>query len=205
MSHKLLQMVKRMNLDQLEIQLALQCAPLIVGIKISNLLIVPIEDLERVKQLFEGTKISNYLLYKGAKKAVILLYKEDLLLQYLNRSKVREIMAFLGYQSVELTDVLRKCAKQYSICMDEKGAFPHEMGLLLGYPPNDVKAFIENNGKGFLYSGYWKVYDNVSEALKLFEGYEKAREKVLGMLSSGMKILDILDSNDSNESYQIII
>lgn len=41
--------------------------------------------------------------------------------------------------------------------------FPHEMGILLGYPVEDVEGFIINNGKNELYTGYWKVYDNLTK------------------------------------------
>ena len=38
--------------------------------------------------------------------------------------------------------------------MEEKGAFPHEIGLLLGYPVEDVLGFIRYQGKNYLYTGY---------------------------------------------------
>ncbi len=38
--------------------------------------------------------------------------------------------------------------------MNQGKQFPHEMGLLLGYPVEDVVGFMENNGKNYLYSGY---------------------------------------------------
>ena len=40
--------------------------------------------------------------------------------------------------------------------MDGKRGFPHEIGLVLGYPPVDVEGFIKKEGRDFLYSGYWK-------------------------------------------------
>ena len=40
----------------------------------------------------------------------------------------------------------------------ERAGFPHEIGLLLGYRQRIMTGFIENNGKNFLYIGYWKVY-----------------------------------------------
>ena len=40
------------------------------------------------------------------------------------------------------------------IILEEKGAFPHEIGLLLGYPVEDVLGFIRHQGKNYLYTGY---------------------------------------------------
>lgn len=36
-------------------------------------------------------------------------------------------------------------------------AFPHEIGLFLGYPPADVRGFME--GKACKCTGLWKVFD----------------------------------------------
>ena len=44
--------------------------------------------------------------------------------------------------------------KRYACYMEEKGAFPHEIGLLLGYPVEDVLGFIRHQGKNYLYTGY---------------------------------------------------
>ena len=56
---------------------------------------------------------------------------------------------------------------------DEHKQFPHEMGLLLGYPIEDVRGFIEHNGCGCLYSGYWKVYRNVPVSYTHLDVYKR--------------------------------
>ena len=40
----------------------------------------------------------------------------------------------------------------------ESGEFPHEVGLLLRYPPEDGKGFIDHRANGFKCAGLWKVY-----------------------------------------------
>ena len=47
------------------------------------------------------------------------------------------------------------------------GPFPHEIGLFLGYPPEDVRGFIQNP-TACKYSGCWKVYGNAQAARLLF-------------------------------------
>ena len=47
---------------------------------------------------------------------------------------------------------------RYRAYMNGSKIFPHEMGLLLGYPVEDVTGFMVHGGKNSLYSGYWKVY-----------------------------------------------
>ena len=45
-----------------------------------------------------------------------------------------------------------------------------------GYPPSDVKCFINNPCDGVKCTGCWKVYGNCEEAKKIFEQYKKCKE-----------------------------
>ena len=57
--------------------------------------------------------------------------------------------------------------------MKECEEFPHEVGLFLGYPPEDVCGFIENRAENCKCVGCWKVYGNACEAQKTFAKYKK--------------------------------
>lgn len=67
------------------------------------------------------------------------------------------------------------------------------MGILLGYPIEDVTGFIEHKGKNYLYSGYWKVYRDVAAKKRIFLQYENAKEELILLLASefvqGVKIM----------------
>jgi hypothetical protein len=76
--------------------------------------------------------------------------------------------------------------------MLKKGEFPHEMGLLLGYPVEDVIGFVDNKGKDSLYTGYWKVYGNKDKKLRLFDSFESAKERLIKLLSCGVSMIDII-------------
>ena len=69
--------------------------------------------------------------------------------------------------------------------------FPHEMGVFLGYPMADVKGFIKYEGKNYLYSGYWKVYENVEERKQLFENYEQVRRVFIQEAEKGKNLWEI--------------
>lgn len=56
---------------------------------------------------------------------------------------------------------------------------PHELGVFLGIPLEDIEGFIDNSTDNYLLNGYWKVYENVEEAKKTFEEYDKARLNIL--------------------------
>ena len=54
--------------------------------------------------------------------------------------------------------------------------FPHEIGLFLSYPPEDVRGFIENRAQNFKRAGLWKVYGDVEQAQRLFARYRKCTD-----------------------------
>lgn len=108
------------------------------------------------------------------------------------REDVKRLMASFGYEDLGLVETLDRIAEGYQEHMDGKLGFPHEIGLVLGYPPVDVEGFIKKGGRDFLYSGYWKVYGNLEDALKTFEAYDRARDYVISMTGNGNEIRDIL-------------
>jgi len=200
-----IQIIETMDKSELETQLALQCAPLLTGIKMSNLLIVNKQNKDAVIKTFQKTIISHYIIFENENKIIFLLYQKNDLMDYLNRSAVRNTLCKLGYDRYEFQDILRDFSKRYFIYIEQRGKFPHEMGLLLGYPLEDVMGFIENEGKNFLYTGYWKVYSNPSETILLFDKYNCAREMVIRMIAQGMKVKHILEIYYSKKYKRIAI
>ncbi len=66
--------------------------------------------------------------------------------------------------------------------------FPHEIGLFLGYPPEDVQGFIENRADGCKYAGCWKVYGDADAARKIFAKYKKCTDIYCMQFARGMSI-----------------
>ena len=83
MSQEIFEIVKQMNLDNLEVQIALQCAPLISGLRFSNLFNVNNEQADYLISLMNEMHISWKILFRGKEKLTMLLYKKDILLDYL--------------------------------------------------------------------------------------------------------------------------
>lgn len=192
MSGETFHILQRLAGSGTEKQVVLQCAPLLTGIKLSNLLNVRTDQKEEVFRLFAGTVVSCRVLYEFDGRMSLLLYREDRMRAHLERSDVRRMLDGFGYAGMGIKETLLLLSIRYQEHMDGLRAFPHEIGLLLGYPPVDVAGFMENNGERFLYSGYWKVYGNLAETLKVFEQYDRAREYVIHMAGSGRAIREIL-------------
>lgn len=193
MSQEVFEMIQTMDLKDVETQLALQCAPLIAGLKTSNLLIISKDNLHRIRQILKNTDISYSILLVTEKKITILLYNREDLEKYLSEERVKNLFKVMGYQKLTFDEILPVFQTRYQQYMLDNREFPHEMGLLLGYPVEDVEGFIENEGKDFLYIGYWKVYENLSAKLQLFRKFELAKETVIHLVSNGVSMSDIID------------
>ena len=82
MSRKVLEIVEKMDKKELKTQLALQCVPLLTGIKLSNLLTVSQDSMEDVENLFRNTDITVHTLYQTEHRMTLLLFREKELLAY---------------------------------------------------------------------------------------------------------------------------
>ena len=198
MSQEVYELIKRMDREKIETHLVIQCAPMISGIKISNLLIVERSMAAQVRRVLNRSGISYFLLLENEEKVTYLLYHKEELKEYLNEENVCRYMRHFGYENLELSAVLNQFRKRYEDYMNQKAGFPHEMGLLLGYPVEDVEGFIENEGRNYLYSGYWKVYDHVEEKRALFARYEEARKLLLQFLAQGLNVKDMVLKSKKN-------
>lgn len=189
------QIVRSTNLNRIELQLVLQCAPLFSGLKISNLFIIDEkENFENFVPIFNGSEISVYYLVHIGNRKIFLLYKKDLLNQYLMRQDVNRVMENIGYGTKKINESLNIFLKRYQYYLENRNHFPHEMGLFLGYPVEDVEGFIYNQGKNYLCTGYWKVYKNLQEKKLLFQKFDYVKEIMTLLIYQGAGITDILDT-----------
>ena len=192
MSFDIVDIVKGMDNTSVSLQLALQCAPVIAGIKISNLLTIPANKLKELSAILKKTTISFRVIYPGRERLVILVYREEELRKYLVSEEVEGFISGLGYKTSDISEMFPIFVRRYIRYMEIKKDFPHELGLFLGYPVEDVEGFIRHNGKNYLYSGYWKVYKGAETKIKLFKNYEKVQTEIVRMLYEGIDIICII-------------
>lgn len=178
---------------RLSLMLAMHCAPLLRGSKVSNIITIDRKDFRGIRELLEGTGISYRLLKSRGTRLIMLLYRERTLAAYICRDDVCEFISDFGYGECErnLTSYLNCLAKKVFFYDNGELSFPHEIGVFLGYPLTDVRGFVENKGQNYEYSGYWKVYGNVAERKQLFARFEADREYVVRSIIHGKTIRDI--------------
>lgn len=162
-----------------------QCAPTFQKLKPSSLLMICPGDVEVLEDQIEKTDVLGHRLCQGNQRDMWLLYREEELKKILRREENRQFFRTMGYESFSLPAVLNKVRNRLITHRDGKGEYPHELGILLGYPLEDVEGFIRNKGKNYLYSGYWKVYGDVEKARQLFRSYDRARKQMLDACLAG--------------------
>ena len=114
-------------------------------------------------------------------KALIYVYRADELEKVLRDAGVRQFLASCGYGGFDVTGALN----MLRIRLSSNDGFPHEIGIFLGYPLEDVLGFMENGGKNCLSCGCWKVYSNECAALAAFRRYEKCKSIYQRLFASG--------------------
>ena len=124
MSEDVFQIITSADIKALKMQLALQCSPLLVGLKVSNLLIVSSKDENHVRRLFRRSGITARVIYKGDGKTTFLLYRPDALEGYLKLEGVRKLLLWLGYKRTCLEEILDIFCCRYNSTAAIKWIFP---------------------------------------------------------------------------------
>ena len=205
MCQEVLKIVQGMDRKHIGTQLAIQCAPLITGIKMSNLLIVSSADAENVPHVLRRTGLAFVRLSQMKHKVTFLLFRRKELGAYLQDLDVQQILQEYGYEDLSFQGIMQTFVGHYQTYVEKEAEFPHEMGLLLGYPVEDVRGFIVHKGQNFLYSGYWKVYADVTKKQEMFRQYEEAQRDVVELLAGGTGICQIIKIYNGRNQIKLAV
>ena len=173
---------------RLERLLANHCAPVICRKKAANLIVAGQEFLGYLPEVLEGGGVSWVNLCGCGKCCHLLFYDRERLENYLNKERHGEFLKSYGYQERSLAGKLSRLAERYEGYQKKEGKFPHEIGLFLEYPLEDIKGFIAHQGKDALESGYWKVYGDVDQARETFRLYDGLRQTLTSLVEAGISL-----------------
>ncbi len=177
--------------EKLAFSLASTCAPVIKGLTVSNTLTVKQGEFKIVESLLENTPLKCFLLYSG-KNEIVLIARVNRLNDHLHNKDVSDYLFEFGYENLSIEYVIEKLYSRFTDFYTNSQEFPHELGLILDYPIEDIKGFIKNNGKKELACKYWKVYSNLEESLKKFKEIDKAIDTCLYQIVNGYKLDEII-------------
>lgn len=155
------------------------CAPALAGIKTGSLFTCPYESKEALLQSVR--QLNRRLSSKGLRvlplrlserNALIYIFRPQCLSRDLKNLAAKDILRQYGYD----TESCERCVVRLIQKLRTQKDFPHEIGLFLGYPPEDVCGFIENKACNCKCVGCWKVYGDEKIAQKKFAQYKKCTE-----------------------------
>ena len=144
------------------------CSPTLAGIKTGNMFTVAFAD---ETELRENLRAFNRRFAAKGLRIIPLRCKEyrpKKLVEDLQHSAAKDILKEHGYP-----DNPCMCVSFLRGRLTENREFPHEVGLFLGYPPEDVSGFIKNGARACKCVGCWKVYGDEAKAKCTFAKYKK--------------------------------
>jgi len=152
------------------------CAPTLAGMKTGSLFSCIFSGEKELRD--EIHSLNRRLADKGLcilplsfkkNRALLYFFRPGMLKQSLSDKLACQLLAQRGYPDGSPNRCLIKLMEQ----LRNAPEFPHEIGLFLGYPPEDVKGFIEQHALNSKFTGCWKVYGNRKQAEQTFERYRR--------------------------------
>lgn len=168
-----------------------QAAPTLAGIKTGSLFPCPCTEKETLleeirafnrRYLSRGLCLLPLRFTEG--KALLYLYRPAALRRDLRGQTAEALLADAGYPCGSCG----RCVAQLVRRMRGSAEFPHEVGLFLSYPPEDVKGFIENRAANAKCTGVWKVYGDERQARQTFDRYKKCTQTYCERWRSGVEL-----------------
>lgn len=170
-------------------------APTLAGLKTANLFWYswkkqegPEEDLKTWKEVLREKGLDLQVLKEKKSRVLLYVYRVSDLQKDLDREKTRKMLAAEGYLSFSTEDAVKTLKQR----LTREENFPHEIGLFLGYPEDDVEGFISNQGKNCKCSGCWKVYCNECDARKTFCRYKKCEAVYERLFLQGKPVTQLI-------------
>lgn len=167
------------------------CSPTLAGMKTGSLFSCTVASAEELRATLrawndrlrsKGLRIVPLRYRQG--RALIYVFRPESLRRDLDDERAGKILSRYGYPHRSVN----RCILRLITRIKMDGAFPHEIGLFLGYPPEDVSGFIDYQACGYKCVGCWKVYGDVEAAQRTFAKYKKCTDIYCKLWSEGRSI-----------------
>ena len=166
-------------------------SPTLAGLKTGNLFTAEYSNTQELSEQLR--ELNRQLVPKGlrllplrrsARRVLLYLYRPDRLEKDLSGREARELLREEGYRD----RTAQQCLLELIRRLRGRKAFPHEIGLFLSYPPEDVRGFIEHGGHDSKCDGCWKVYGDAERAKKLFAAYKACTARCCSQQAAGASV-----------------
>lgn len=174
-----------------EEMLVRHCSPTLAGIKTGNLFSCPceskaqtIKDIRRLNHRLASKGLCILPLRYSGGRVLVYVFRPAGLERDLADEKALSLLKSAGYRC----ESTKQCLIELTRRLNGKGAFPHEIGLFLSYPPEDVRGFIENRAGNCKCVGCWKVYGDEGWARERFSQFERCTRRYCKQWASGVGV-----------------
>lgn len=145
------------------------------------------EALRTYAGALPGYGVSLSVLYRTDKRVYLLVWRPDLLEQALADAEGLAILRECGYVGTTpdqlVCELRRRLVAYYLSLSSGTVAFPHEIGVFLGYPPEDVRGFLA--GKTATCRGAWQAFGDEQAARRRFRALEAHERRCRMRFASG--------------------
>lgn len=154
----------------------------VAGIKAGSLFRIPhsLWDPAKLPSLLETLQLRCVPVQASRQSILLFLYDPEQIPSIASHEENNRFLTQMGYPKNPVSSLSYLLTK-----MGEGSSFPHEVGLFLGYPLQDVQGYMKNHGRSSLYTGYWKVYHDVEGAKKRFALFDMCKQRCLEARSAG--------------------
>ncbi len=174
-----------------EEMLVRHCSPTLAGLKPGSLFSCACPSLRELNE--EIRQLNRRLVPKGLRvlplrckegRALIYVFRPSNIASVLQDTTAAHILAAYGYREIRVDRCICRLRDRFRSGEE----FPHEVGLFLGYPPEDVVGFIEQKACNFKCVGCWKVYGDAEAAQRTFDTYKKCTDAYCAQWEKGISI-----------------
>lgn len=178
-----------------EAALAKQCAPTLAGIKPASLFCwtgIQQADFPYWRDVLApyGMEVRVLKACPADGSCLVYLFREAWLREILSNPPVRAFLRRLGYPDADCGALLAHLSRRLRF----REEFPHEIGVFLGYPLEDVTGFMKHHGQNYTYCGCWKVYGNPAEAKRRFAAYHRCTAFYCAQIHAGVPLAYLLSA-----------
>ena len=135
----------------------------------------------------EKLGVHYFELKKDSENTIVLFYNKEKHQSSLKDNKNMEFLKRFGYnEHMSIGEDLSLLKERF------KQMCPHEIGVFLGYPIEDVVSFVDFPNTKCKMVGYWKVYHDIEKAEIIFNKYDEIKHAIMALMMKGMKPTELL-------------
>ena len=172
-----------------------QCAPTLAGVKVAGLFrISGLEDALHSARSWDaalsplGVRVMVLKQCHSADACMIYVYRERWLQRLLAREPIADFLEGLGYDVSQGIGMLYQLSHRF--CLEQD--YPHEIGVFLDYPLEDVIGFITHRGRNFTCCGPWKCYGDPAIAQARFARYRACTAQLKERYGQGTPLRELV-------------